>query len=220
MNVPPPRALGAALAPVVPDWLIGAWQRDLLEWDDGEDRSTQVLWLQSPILFADIRVPAPGAGESEGFAGHLDVTGQTCRWHRPIDVHPKGGDGDVGVIFRRGKRLIECGVHRNYLEEWQLIADGEQHLAATRGAVSIGKSGPNWRVNGALEIAVAVGGHLIHAWRGAGGAGLAYGRFWDEGRGEIERRAGVATPTRASGNWRIWSTTIDPARAERLLARL
>jgi hypothetical protein len=191
----------------------------LLEWDDGEDRSTDVLWLQTPTLFADIRIPAGGGSGSEGFAGHLAVTGQLCRWHRPIDVKPKGGDGDVGVLYRRGSRMIECGVHRNYLEDWRLIGDAARHLGASRGAVRIGEDGIEWPVAGLLEIVVAVDGHLIHAWRGHDGAGIAYGRLDSAGRCKIEKRAGPATRTAAPGDWLIWSAAPDAAPAERILSQ-
>ena len=204
----------------VPTWAIGAWRRELLEWDDGEDRETDVLWLQSPILFADIRNPLDPSKTAEGFAGHLSVTGQTCHWNRPIDVMPKGGDGDVGVVFTRRTRMIEIGVHRNYLEEWQQIDDGVAHLAASRGAVGIDADGVHWPISGALEIVVAIGPHLTHAWRCTGGSGAAYGRVDITGKWQPERHAGTEERITAQGPWTIWSNTLDPNLLERILAHI
>ena len=203
----------------VPNWAVGAWRRDLLEWDDGEDRTTRVLWLQTPVLFADIRNPADPSIPAEGFAGHLSVTGQTCRWNRPIDIKPKGGDGDVGVVATRGTRMIELGVHRNYLEEWRRVDDGTVHFAASRGAVTIGPA-IGWPATGSLEILVGIGPHLIHAWRGTDGVGLAYGTVSDDGQWTIERTAGVETRAGSDGPWTLWSASPDQSRAERILAQV
>jgi hypothetical protein len=201
----------------VPAWAVGAWRRELLEWDDGEDRQTEVLWLQSPILFADIRNPAKALKSAEGFAGHLSMTGQTCRWNRPIDVMPKGGDGDVGVVSTRGTRMIELGVHRNYLEEWHRIDDGAAHLAASRGAMLVDSDGVHWPVSGPLEIIVAIGPHLTHAWRGSSGSGVAYGRVDTAGRWLPERQAGAKERAIVRSQWTIWSSNIDPNLIELIL---
>jgi hypothetical protein len=202
----------------VPSWAVGAWRRELLEWDDGEDRETEVLWLQSPILFADIRNPSDPSKKAEGFAGHLSVTGQTCRWNRPIDVKPKGGDGDVGVVSTRRARMIEIGVHRNYLEEWQRIDDGFAHFAASRGAVRIDPDGVHWPISGTLELIVAIGPHLTHAWRGNDGSGVAHGHVDTTGQWRPQRHAGAAERATLQGDWTIWSNTLDPNRVERILA--
>ncbi|MDZ4735500.1 MAG: hypothetical protein SGJ07_04050 [Rhodospirillaceae bacterium] len=208
----------AALA--IPGWTVGAWRRELLEWDDGEDRETEVLWLQTPILFADIRNPVDDSKIAEGFAGHLSVTRQTCRWNRPIDVKPKGGDGDIGVVSTRGTRMIELGVHRNYLEEWRRIDDGKTHFAASRGAMQIGDDGVRWPASGPLEIVVGIGPHLIHAWRSDNGVGVAYGRPGADGSWSPERRAGILEHKPAQGTWTIWSAAPDTQAAAGILARI
>ncbi|MEX0809192.1 MAG: hypothetical protein WD044_10740 [Dongiaceae bacterium] len=203
----------------IPAWAVGAWRRELLEWDDGEDRRTEVLWLQTPILFADIRNPVDDSKMPEGFAGHLSVTGQTCRWNRPIDVKPKGGDGDIGVVSTRGTRMIELGVHRNYLEEWRRIDEGKTHFAASRGSVQTGNDGVRWPSSGPLEIVVGMGPHLIHAWRSDKGVGVAYGRSAPDGLWSPERRAGNVERDPAPGPWTIWSATPDTQSAAQILAR-
>ena len=211
----------ASLHPwTVPTWATGAWRRTLLEWDDGEDRSTDVLYLQTPVLFADIRIASRRDQESEGFAGHATVNGQICRWHRPIDVKPKDGDGDVGVMYRRGDRMIECGVHRNYLEDWRLVGDTGQHFAASRGAVSIDKEGIHWPSDGPLEIVVAVGERVIHAWRSPAGSGVVAGRLDSSGSWLAEKTVGNSQRNPAPGDWTIWSAQLGSGAAERLLMGL
>ncbi|MEX2298320.1 MAG: hypothetical protein WD715_12965 [Dongiaceae bacterium] len=204
----------------IPSWAVGAWRRELLEWDDGEDRRTEVLWLQTPILFADIRNPVDDSKIAEGFAGHLSVTGQTCRWNRPIDVKPKGGDGDIGVVSTRGTRMIELGVHRNYLEEWRRIDDGRTHFAASRGSMQIGSDGVRWPTSGPLEIVVGIGPHLIHAWRSDDGVGVAYGRPGSDGTWSPERHAGILERMPAPGAWTIWSAAPAAQLPASILAHL
>ncbi len=211
----------ALLAPLtVPAWAIGAWRRTLLEWDDGEDRSTDVLYLQTPVLFGDIRIPTRSTDASEGFAGHAAVTGRICRWHRPIDIRPKGGDGDVGAVYRRGDRMIECGVYTNYLEDWRLVGHSGRYFAASRGAVTVDAGGIYWPPHGPLEILVAVGDQMIHAWRSADSAGVVAGLLDPSGRWSAKKRAGSAMPPPAPDDWTVWSSRIGADVAERILSGL
>jgi hypothetical protein len=106
-------------------WLAGVWQRTLLTTSDGKrDDSTRVFWLQTASgLYADLRIPAdlaPGAAArgpqaapqsdraraqlwrclalQEGFAGTIELRGDTCEWHRELDFQPAGGPADVGTL--------------------------------------------------------------------------------------------------------------------------
>lgn len=207
----------------VSDWARGLWRRDLLEWDDGEDRTTRVIWIQTPVLFADIRIPVPGGPRApEGFAGHLSVSGQVCRWNRPIDVKPKAGGGvDTGAMYRRGDRLVECGLQANYLEEWRLVGATQNFIAATRGQVSITDDSILWPADGPLEIAVGCAGHLIHAWRVDGDAGLDLRSFGTDGAlATAGEQVGSAWHDDEVGGWSIWSTDLDDIVAGRLLEAL
>jgi hypothetical protein len=206
---------------IVPDWATGAWRRTLFESPDREDRSTDVLYLQTPVLFADIRIPVEPGKAREGFAGHATLTGQICRWNRPIDVTPKpGGAIDIGVMYRNGSRMLECGVERNYLEEWKLVGDIGRHFAATRGAFSVDKDGIRWPTAGALDLLVAVGDQVIHAWRGPAGAGVAAGGFEASGHWSPNRQAGRSERNAASGDWTVWSAQLAPGMADRLVEGL
>jgi hypothetical protein len=105
--MPPPHGC----APV-PAGYCGVWRRTLLLTAEHgvavADTTTEVRWLQTASCFGDVRVPRdapPSAGEEAhahahapleerdagalralttrlGFAGHTDVRGDICQWHR------------------------------------------------------------------------------------------------------------------------------------------
>jgi hypothetical protein len=92
----------------VPDGYCGVWRRTLLLTAEHgaavADTTTEVRWLQTASCFGDVRVPldAPSSAGEEahatleerdaaalralttrlGFAGHTDVRGDICQWHR------------------------------------------------------------------------------------------------------------------------------------------
>jgi len=213
-------------------WLHGVWRRDRVERGDGSvDRDSRVVWLQTPTLYADIRVPRDRRAP-QGFAGRLTVTGQVCSWHRPIDLQPPPHPPDVGAMFRRGRRMIECGIHANYLEDWRLVDDGGgRFLAMARGGAKM------------TEVLVVAGNHFIaaRAAEGSRPCELSYGRIgranawritlsttsaregcrlfdgetwrFDSRHGQALQRTPRGGPWR---HWRVWSCTLAP----RLLARL
>lgn len=134
----------------VPARYVGLWRRRLLETPDGgRDTETQVMWLQTDALYADLRVPAHrpdftgarsladcNAGQrawlarQQGFAGILRVDGDTCTWERALDFQPPPASPDAGRMAFDGSLLIEHGIHAPYLEEWQRVqAAGDDVLA-------------------------------------------------------------------------------------------
>jgi len=85
----------------VPDAYLGVWRRRLLTTTAGlRDETSEVYWLQTASLHADLRLPggqpvAPAASletcshaqqlalsEQAGFAGITEVNGDICQWHR------------------------------------------------------------------------------------------------------------------------------------------
>lgn len=126
----------------VPDAYISVWRRDYL-WSDegGEDTQTRVFWVQSGLLFADLRVPADRpdfAGVSslaecseaqldwlagqQGFAGWLDVddSGEEAlfHWHRVLDFQPDSSVEDIGRVSVQDGYVLEEGVDGSYREHW------------------------------------------------------------------------------------------------------
>jgi len=213
----PMAAAVAGLA--VPDWVHGAWRRDRWETPAGEDSETDVLWVQTPLLYAGVAV-SPG-GEERGFAGHLHVGSRICAWQRLLDLVPPTGPGDAGAMYRNGDRMIEIGLHANYLEEWELLEGADRHLAATRGEVGLRDSDIAWPVEGMLEILVACGPHVLHAQRAGRSAAIRQGRF-DASTGRLEpvRRAGGSASPAHGAPWTLWSCTMSPVARDALLGAL
>jgi len=121
----------------VPEELRGLWRREVMIAPDGtRDTTTEVFWLQSESLFADLRVPAdrPGGGNGfshysdrelaqlarmSGFGGVLEVEGGVCRWRHELDYQPPGGAADEARYTLDGDILVETGIHANYEEVWR-----------------------------------------------------------------------------------------------------
>ena len=116
----------------------GLWRRLLLSLP-GEpvDTLTRVDWLQGPAFYVDLRQPlgidreirarclaelslpeAMALAAQEGFAGRLQVEGNTAEWLRAIDFRP-GPLGDLGRMEPHGDLLIEHGIEASYVEHWQ-----------------------------------------------------------------------------------------------------
>ena len=121
--------------PAVPERYRGVWQRTLLETPQGRDTTTQVHWLQTDRWHADLRVPEgvdpntpEGRQQLQGFCGLTRITsgkgGQpdVCTWHRLWDIQPPRSTPDAGyMVFEAPDRLIETGVHGQYLEVWERL---------------------------------------------------------------------------------------------------
>jgi len=136
----------------IPAAATGLWRRQLITLPDGRrDTTTQVLWLQTHHLFADLRVPAdrPVMAEAtgfadysstalvqlaamQGFAGSFEIEGETCRWHRELDYQPPGGPPDEAYFRIEGDILVETGIHAAYEEIWQRETPPLANLAAFR----------------------------------------------------------------------------------------
>lgn len=226
---------GQNAAAEVPVWVQGVWRRDRVERGDGSiDRDTSVVWLQTPTLFADVRIPKPGRRSPpvQGFAGWLAVDGQVCTWHRPIDLDPPPRRPDIGAMFRVGTRMIECGVRAPYLEDWRLLDDGDGcFLALARGG------------RGMDELLVTAADHFMAATRKRGRCELSYGRIdrkaqawrielstspgrrgqqmFEDDRWQLDRERGLMLQhvqgRGAPRRWRVWSCTMGARTLARIL---
>lgn len=116
----------------VPERFIGLWRRRLLETESQCDTHTDVWWLQTGSLYADLRQPhglRPGKRSTpqqlalqQGFAGALEVQGDVLTWHRWLDFQPPSGVADVGRVHFENGQLIEEGVLAPYREVWECVA--------------------------------------------------------------------------------------------------
>lgn len=131
----------------VPSQYLGVWKRSLLTTGSGDrDTTTFVFWLQTPKLFADLRIPVPRPAEEcsnlqdcnadqmvqlsqqQGFAGVTEVSGDVCTWHRELDFQPKSGPPDIGkMVFVSADLLTEDDPsgNNNYHEDWQRLQGSE-----------------------------------------------------------------------------------------------
>lgn len=128
--------------------LTGLWTRSLIAWPDGRrDSTTQVLWLQGPGFYADLRQPEglpdfsrtrrladvtdeqlTWLARQEAFAGELHFDGDCFEWKRDIDMQPRAARADRGRLrFERGV-LLEEGEQGAYIEHW--------HRSPHDGAIS------------------------------------------------------------------------------------
>lgn len=128
----------------VPQQYLGVWQRKHLESAAGVYDSSQVFWLQTPVLHADIRIPAVRPAFSDktsledfslvelkqlagqkGFAGVTSVVGKTCLWLRHLDYQPRRDEHDIGYMEFNGTQLVETGLAKNYFEIWERLPESQ-----------------------------------------------------------------------------------------------
>jgi hypothetical protein len=116
----------------VPDAYLGVWQRTLLTSSGRRDSSTQVFWLQTATLHADLRIPQPmpisggdlELAEQAGFAGVTVVESDICQWHRLMDYQPVTGESDIGRMrFETPDFVIEDALDGRYQETWERLPD-------------------------------------------------------------------------------------------------
>ncbi len=133
----------------VPDHYRGVWVRTLLTTPSSRDDTTFVRWLQTSRWHADLRVPLAARPDDlalqQGFCGVTTVEvndgAEVCRWHRRLDFQPPGPHPDAGRIdFDGSERLIETGVHADYLEVWERLPGSTGRFAMLEAADSTAPS--------------------------------------------------------------------------------
>lgn len=125
----------------VPERYRGVWARTLLQTPGRRDDSTFVRWLQTTQHHADLRIPAGPRDPAalQGFSGCTTVDDpggdEVCHWHRELDLQPPGLFPDAGHMrFETPDRVIETGVHGDYLEVWERLPGSTgRSVVLTRG---------------------------------------------------------------------------------------
>ncbi len=109
----------------VPIKLIGAWRRESIE-NEGESayEDSQVIWLQTPTRFADVRVTLPTCDVAqESFGGYVDWQNPELLFHHDLDLKEQS-DKDIGTLSWQEDVLIEDGTYKDgghlisYRERW------------------------------------------------------------------------------------------------------
>ncbi len=95
----------------VPENLIGAWRRESVAIEGGQPfEDSQVIWLQAPTYFVDLRLALPGEGAApEAFGGVVDWAAPHLRFHHDVDLNGHAAE-DVGALSWDGEVLVERGV--------------------------------------------------------------------------------------------------------------
>ncbi len=147
-----------ASAPPLPAALQGVWRRSLLDGPGiAPDTQSTVLWLQTGLWHADLRLPPmrPDFSSVESLSGctpdqHLWLSGQqgfagittlrsdmetlVCQWHRRIDFQPPRNERDIGTIEfdASGAVMEERGIDADYREIWQRLAGSQGETGGWR----------------------------------------------------------------------------------------
>jgi hypothetical protein len=210
----------------------GRWQRRLLAVPGlPTDATTEVIWLQSGHLYADLRLPAgrPSfAGVAslaectsaqldwlttqQGFAGSLEVYGDLYAWRRDIDFQPPPAVPDVGRMRQAADCIVETGVHAEYVEEWVHTPASAHELAAARLLVA-GEPGeaawwPGLVVTVGDECLIALGRRTQPADLPALFAAAFAARETDALRAALDCEISLARRDWNAECWRIASSTL------------
>jgi hypothetical protein len=160
----------ADFAPVPPQYR-GVWVRTLLETPTLRDTTTFVRWMQTSQWHADVRVPeaARTAGvpctltqrqSQQGFCGVTEIShagdNEICTWHRRYDFLPPRPTPDTGtMVFETPDRVIERGIHSEYLEVWERMPQSVGVCIALAGRTITGAdSGERWLQTGSCVMRV------------------------------------------------------------------
>jgi len=213
----------ASATDLVPERFVGLWRRRLLETESLRDMSTEVWWLQTGGLYADLHIPAATPAPSrlsrrQGFAGALEVRGEVLTWHRWLDVEPPTAVADVGRVHFEGDRLIELGMLASYREIWEraAVASDDRLALALRDECP---DGGEWRAR--HGVFVVLGDYFMFALdrslmlsRGSAmpkGHDSAFAVF----RLDCEISFGIR---RGRVPWEIQRSTLQPREGQSLLA--
>lgn len=217
--------------------VLGPLRRTLIVHADGRrDTTSDVVWLQGPSLYVDLRVPHPEAGPDarpEGFAGRWTLDGDLARWSRLVDVRPPGPFPDEGTLRPHPELrdvLVEDGVHEPYVEHWRLPSPPTvgRPVGGMLAVTADGRRAVAVRVAADLGLAVQSGATVAGAHApgaDAAGAIVAMGRVDGEGRWRLHAASdarlvgAVVTVALAGDVLRLQVDDADPAAARALTAR-
>jgi len=123
----------------IPTWLWGEWSRDWILKGKVRSSTLDVHYLQTPMYFADMRIPKIRSGLSaaqsfadltdeqlrllarqNGFTGRTTMAGAVATWNHDIDFQPTDGTPDTGRVERISPdHMQELGLDGSYIESWR-----------------------------------------------------------------------------------------------------
>lgn len=119
----------------VPEWALGCFRRRSIVFFTGaSDERTEVIWLQTFGLTADLRIqpdrPTTFDGASleqlvalsavEGGLASSHWDGQAMHWHDWVSFQTHAKWPEPGLLRRVGESLIEFAPSGAYVEDWRL----------------------------------------------------------------------------------------------------
>ena len=136
----------------LPSWLTGVWSREWIERSGTRTSSFEVHYLQTPSVFADMRIPRDRTAlahaasfadltdrellllaRQRGFAGNTSVAGDIATWHHEIDFQPSDSSPDIGRLERADDtHMLEHGLDSSYVESWRSGDDAKGRFLALR----------------------------------------------------------------------------------------
>jgi hypothetical protein len=143
----------------VPGHLVGTWHRVGLVIDGAEvDETLDVLWLQGPEWYADIRLPLAGTpgGPTAGtvplsapmaFAGPAAWSDPMMGWTHVFDSAGRPTGVDAGHLVFEGDVMIETGQWSEgdrvvtYAERWARLDDEPATVEHRTGGVTVSAAG-------------------------------------------------------------------------------
>jgi hypothetical protein len=131
----------------LPQEFVGAWYRESIAIGDAApSEPQQVWWLQTPLFFADLRLPRTPDVRPESFSGRTVAAGSRLTWHRDLDLQAAEGP-DTGLVRWSGGALIEEGVTTvggaptRYVEVWRRMAGEKRGHCLSLRRVSVRGAG-------------------------------------------------------------------------------
>jgi len=136
----------------LPSWFTGVWTREWIERKGVRTDLFDVHFLQTPSLFADVRIPRDRPSfahahsfadftdaellllaKQRAFAGTTTVAGALATWHHEIDFQPSDGSADIGRLERIDDgHMLEHATDSSYVESWRSLDSGAGRFLALR----------------------------------------------------------------------------------------
>ncbi len=130
----------------------GVWTREWIEVNGVRSSRFAVHYLQTPSLFADVRLPIQRPAfahatsfadltddellllaKQRGFTGRVTAVGDTITWQHEIDFQPPDGTPDIGRVQRIGPtQMYEHALDSSYVESWRSVASGDEAFLVVR----------------------------------------------------------------------------------------
>lgn len=146
------RSVVTSAATPLPVWLTGLWTREWIERAGERSSAFDVHYLQTPVAFADVRLPRERSALSRarsfadltdielhvlarqrGFAGFTTMHGALATWHHEIDFQPADTEPDVGRLERVDDgHILEHAPDSSYTESWRSLDQGETRFLVLR----------------------------------------------------------------------------------------